>query len=97
MRRLHGDGASRSVVDALKAQGWMLTFGGSGHVVARSPTGARVTCAATPSDRRARLNWIADLRRAGFIWPPPRRERRREATSSTVGADDGRVDTRTAG
>jgi len=42
---------------------WKI-YGADGNLVATLP--------ATPSDSRGVRNAIAVLRRAGFLWPPPR-------------------------
>lgn len=50
-------------------QGWTITLTAGGHVRWASPTGAVVFSPTTPSDRRARRNTIARLRRSGLVVP----------------------------
>jgi predicted RNA binding protein YcfA (HicA-like mRNA interferase family) len=49
-------------------QGWQVSITGGNHLVFRSPAGASVYTAGTPSKARGRylLNVRADLRRAGL-------------------------------
>lgn len=61
------------VLNALRAQGYEVKMGGSGHWKVYDPDGRLITTLpATPSDGRGIRNAIAVLRRAGFIWPPQR-------------------------
>lgn len=59
--------AYRETARELKEQGWTCEQAGSGHIRWVSPTGETVTSASSPSDRRARLEFVADLRRAGAV------------------------------
>ena len=53
----------RAFVVELVDEGYVLEQGGK-HVTVRCPAGRRVgTIAATPSDHRAQLNSLADIRR----------------------------------
>jgi hypothetical protein len=60
------------VLTAARAQGWRVERT-KRHIrlVPADKTRPAVVGAATPSDRRARRNFIADLRRSGLIWPWP--------------------------
>lgn len=61
----------KSLIKALKAQGFQVRQTGSGHYQVRSPEGRIIAVfGKTPSDSRAFKNAIAQLRRAGFAWPP---------------------------
>lgn len=54
----------RALVEDLGEQGYTLEHGGK-HVIVRCPLGRRVgTIAVTPSDHRAQLNSVSDIRRA---------------------------------
>lgn len=57
---------------ALVDQGWRLREGRK-HLMAFPPDQdlPAVTLPSTPSDHRAWRNAIAQLRRSGFLWPPP--------------------------
>jgi hypothetical protein len=56
----------KKILKEVKRAGWSVTPG-KRHLEIRNPEGRRVaTCASTPSDRRAVLNFRADLRRAGL-------------------------------
>lgn len=62
------------LIRALETQGFQVERRGSGHWLVRDAGGRAVaTLAATPSDGRGFRNAIAKLRRAGLIWPPPKR------------------------
>lgn len=53
-------------VKILEKLGWTLKITGGGHIKAVSPVSGRfVILSATPSDKRARLNMLRDLRRHG--------------------------------
>ena len=53
----------RAFIAELTLEGYVLEQGGK-HVTVRCPAGKRVgTIASTPSDHRAQLNSISDLRR----------------------------------
>lgn len=62
----------REVLQALRAQGWRVDRTARRHLRARPPGRDRpiVITGGTPSDCRALANWIAQLRRSGFEWPP---------------------------
>jgi DNA/RNA-binding domain of Phe-tRNA-synthetase-like protein len=59
-------GELRALLSRLAAQGWTYRQGRS-HVVTRSPGGAVVVLASTPSCTRGRLNERSRLRRAGAM------------------------------
>lgn len=61
------------LLTALSAQGFDVRRTGSGHYRVRPPdsTKALVTFAESSTSERAYKNALADLRRSGFIWPPP--------------------------
>lgn len=64
----------RTLLKALRAQGFTVDRTGSGHWLVRNAEGRAVaTIAGTASDHRSLRNALAVLRRAGLIWPPPRR------------------------
>jgi len=52
----------RKALDA----GWRVGINGSGHVVFKAPSGETIIMPFSPSDRRAKLNARARLRRAGL-------------------------------
>lgn len=63
----------RKLLAVLKQQGFGVERTKSGHWLVRDAGGRAVaTIAGTPSDRRAWLNAVARLRRAGLEWPPKR-------------------------
>lgn len=64
----------RRLIKALEAQGFTVTRTGNGHWLVRNADGlAVVTLAGTASDHRAWRNALARLKRAGLVWPPPKR------------------------
>jgi predicted RNA binding protein YcfA (HicA-like mRNA interferase family) len=60
----------RDVVKQAEIQGFVVSRTKKGHwqFVPPDSTQKIVTAGGTPSDRRAILNLIASLRRAGFLW-----------------------------
>jgi hypothetical protein len=56
-------------------QGWRTEQTKSGHwrFIPPDPTKPMVVTSSTPSDHRTLMNFIAELRRKGFVWPPKRR------------------------
>lgn len=69
---------TRRLIKALEAQGFDVERTRKGHWLVRNADGLAVaTIAGTASDHRSLANVIARLRRAGFIWPPPPRKRRK--------------------
>lgn len=64
----------RDLLRALEAQGFTVTRTRSGHWLVRTADGLAVaTIAGTASDHRSWRNALSVLRRAGLIWPPPKR------------------------
>lgn len=61
---------------ALIDQGWRIIPRKGGHDMALPPdrTKRGVPLPSTPSGPRWRDNLIADLRKAGFVWPPPKKK-----------------------
>jgi hypothetical protein len=62
----------KQIRKALRAQGWRLDDEGR-HTKAYPPDKSMppVVLPKTPGGGRWRENTIAQLRRSGFIWPPP--------------------------
>lgn len=61
-------------IRALEIQGWRVAKTGQGHYRAAPPdTGKAVCHFSTSSEPRAFKNTVAQLRRSGLVWPPPRR------------------------
>ena len=54
------------LIERAKAQGWEVTKNNGNHLRWKSPTGASVFTAGTPSDWRAIKNIMRDLRKYGF-------------------------------
>lgn len=64
----------RKLLKAVEDQGFTARRTSGGHWQIRGTDGRVVAViAGTPSDVRSWKNTIADLRRAGFEWPPPPR------------------------
>ncbi len=64
----------RSLLKAAEAQGFTTERTAKGHWLVRDAQGRAVaTISGTPSDHRSWRNGLARLKRAGLIWPPPRR------------------------
>lgn len=64
----------RRIIKALEAQGFTVRRTSKGHWLVRNADGLAVgTISGTPSDHRSWRNALAPLKRAGFIWPPPKR------------------------
>lgn len=71
----------KPVIRALEIQGWRVAKTGQGHYRAAPPDSAKAVCHfSTSSEPRAFKNTIAQLRRNGLIWPPPRRVTRERNT-----------------
>lgn len=63
------DSDLRRLAKALKQQGFTVGTTTKGHIVVRDANDRHVaTTSGTPSDPRSRKNFLAELRRAGFIW-----------------------------
>ena len=64
----------KKIVEALEDQSFEVTPTARGHQVVRKD-GARITTfSGTPGDGRSWKNSLAACKRAGFIWPPPRKK-----------------------
>ena len=64
----------KKVEKALLAQGFEIRTASNGYHRYFDPSGNYVTdYPKTPSSQRRLLNTLAALKRAGFLWPPPRR------------------------
>jgi hypothetical protein len=61
----------QDLIDALKAQSWLVERTQDNHWRALDPTGEHIVVISASREPRAKLNAIADLRRRGFIWPAP--------------------------
>lgn len=60
----------RPLVKLAKRQGWSTEHTRRGHLVFVGPRGVhRIVTGGTPSDRRAKKNLLADLRRCGLEVP----------------------------
>ena len=60
------------LVKAATKQGFTVQRSRKGHPMFYKDGKLAATCSGTPSDFRSLRNTIADLRRAGFQWPPQR-------------------------
>lgn len=63
---------TRKLLKGIAAQGFGVTRTGKGHWLITSEGRRVALLAGTPSDRRSLNNTIAQLRRAGLVWPPQR-------------------------
>lgn len=64
----------RKIEKALTQQGWTIQISSKNYRRYYAPNGDYVTdYPSTPSSQRRLLNTLAALKRAGFIWPPPRK------------------------
>lgn len=64
----------KAILKAVAAQGFEVSRTSKGHWRVRDQDGRTVTVfSGTTSDRRAHRNALAQLKRAGLIWPPPGR------------------------
>lgn len=64
----------RRLIKALESQGFSVERTSKGHWLVRNAQGqAIVTLAGTASEYRGWKNALARLKRAGLIWPPPKR------------------------
>ena len=68
------DKDTRNVLAEAKRQGFTVRTTSRGHGQVRNADGQVVAVfSGTPGDVRALRNGIAQLRKAGFVWPPPRK------------------------
>jgi hypothetical protein len=70
----------RDLEKAAKQQGWRIDQTARGHprFWAPDPSTPPAVFSGTPGDRRAIRNFLADLRRKGFRWPPEGKGRKRK-------------------
>jgi predicted RNA binding protein YcfA (HicA-like mRNA interferase family) len=63
----------KEIAQAAKEQGWEIGRTKKGHLryVPPDPRQPIVIGSGTPGDKRALRNFLAQLKRAGFIWPWP--------------------------
>ena len=73
----HNHKEIRRITKALIAQGFEVDHCAKGHTRVYKDGEFVTTTASTPSDFRGRRNFVADLRRAGFIWPVDSKRDRR--------------------
>lgn len=80
----------KAIVEELRRQGWTVELTTQGHNKATPPdSNQTIVHFSTREDHHALRNIIRDLRRRGFIWPPPCKkeiavERRLEAEARPV-------------
>lgn len=65
----------REILDEAERQGWSVDRSGRKHhqLLPPDPAFPPIHVSKTPSDHRWRDNLLTRMRRAGFVWPPPRR------------------------
>lgn len=65
------------VRELIQNQGWRYDNTGSGHpkLYPAEPSQRQIAVPTTPSNQRLLKGWIGQVRRAGGIWPPPKKER----------------------
>lgn len=63
----------REIERAAREQGWEVSLTKKGHKRFKPPDPTKKICIAsgTPSDWRSIKNFLADLKRQGFVWPWP--------------------------
>ena len=67
----------REILDELLVQGWGVETTASGHTRATPPDPAHgIVHFSGSSDPHAKMNTIRELRRGGFVWPPPSKNER---------------------
>jgi hypothetical protein len=63
----------RQLLKACEDQGFQVKRTRRGHLMVSDENGRPVTTiSGTPSDPRSWLNALAQLKRAGLVWPPPK-------------------------
>ena len=62
----------RTLISALEDQGFVLKSTRRGHLMVYLDGRLVTTMAGNPGDVRSIRNAVAYLRKAGFMWPPPR-------------------------
>lgn len=72
----------RDLEKAAKRQGWRVDRTKQGHwrFWPPGPTIPPAIFSGTPGDRRAILNFLADLKRKGFRWPPQGEGKKRKGS-----------------
>lgn len=63
----------RKIVKALAEQGFDAQLSSKGHVIVRKDGRIVATFSGTASDFRSMRNGLANVKKAGFIWPSKRR------------------------
>lgn len=78
-------------------QGWTITKTANGEFLRSPVSNVDVLAHMTPSDRRAWANFLAEMRRQGFIDPfkPPKKKAPAEAEAPGAKADEKASDTPT--
>ena len=71
------DKDTEKVIKEAERQGFTVTRTSKGHVQVKCPGGGICVTGGTPGDIRGLRNFIACLRRSGFIWPPKSKGRGR--------------------
>jgi hypothetical protein len=87
----HSLKAYESIFEELKRQNWTVEQTSRGHYQAKSPNAMqRVATFGISGDPRGIKNAITQLRRSGFVWPPPEESRQeRETIPETPPMDEG--------
>lgn len=62
----------KKIAKALREQGFEVTITKKQHIAVSRDGRIVAIFSGTPSDWRSMRNSIADARKAGFQWPPPR-------------------------
>jgi hypothetical protein len=67
---------ARDLVEEAVRQGWRLRdMPGKHYFLFASDGVGKVAIPRTPSDARSLRNAIQEMRRHGFVWPPPKKRR----------------------
>jgi hypothetical protein len=88
----------KAIIEELPRQGWVVEMTARGHYRAIPPNKElEMVHFSTSEDHHALRNIIRDLRRRGFVWPPPNKkeiavERRLEAETRPSQPDVGTID-----
>jgi hypothetical protein len=69
------------IFDELYQQGFKVDQTTQGHYSVKSPNGLGIVHLAQSNDNRAYQNILRDLKRIGFVWPPPPRSKNSKASS----------------
>lgn len=73
---------AKQLVAELPEQGWSVRRTNGGHYQCAAPDGVNMVTLSDSGDPRALKNNLALLRRAGFLWPPPPKQRGPQARPS---------------